>query len=185
MSKTLRDERELLSKARLFDQEALGEIYDHHSPGIFRYAYRLLGNHDLAEECVAETFARYLKALRTGGGPNDHLQAYLYRIAHNLVTDSYRRNAPVSIELDERLVSNSEAQPERQSERNAELDHMRLALRSLTPDQRLVVSLKFLEGWENERVAASLNKPVGAVKALQHRALQALRRILDPKDSIQ
>jgi RNA polymerase sigma-70 factor (ECF subfamily) len=48
----------------------------------------------------------------------------------------------------------------------------------LTPDQRQVVILKFLEGWSNAEVAETLNKPVGAVKSLQHRALGALRRIL-------
>jgi RNA polymerase sigma-70 factor (ECF subfamily) len=49
---------------------------------------------------------------------------------------------------------------------------------ALTPDQRQVIVLKYLEGWENDAVAGYLSKPVGAIKALQHRALDALRRIL-------
>ncbi len=55
----------------------------------------------------------------------------------------------------------------------------------LTPEQREVVVLKFLEGWENAEVAALLGKPVGAVKALQHRALEALRRQVIPRDGEQ
>jgi RNA polymerase sigma-70 factor (ECF subfamily) len=60
----------------------------------------------------------------------------------------------------------------------AEQEEVRAALAHLTPDQRQVVLLKYLEGLENEEIAAALGKPLGAVKSLQHRALAALRRIL-------
>ncbi len=55
---------------------------------------------------------------------------------------------------------------------------VRAALLKLTEDQQQVVSLKFLEGWENEEIARALHKPVGAVKSLQHRALAQLQKFL-------
>ena len=57
-------------------------------------------------------------------------------------------------------------------------DRVRAALARLTDEQRQVIVLKFYEGLSNEEVASAINKPVGAVKALQHRALAALRRAL-------
>ena len=84
-------EHELLQRAHRFDRQALGEIYDKYSPGLYCYAMRLLGDVDLSEECVAETFNRFLRALRRDGGPQNHLQAYLYRVAHNWITDRWRR----------------------------------------------------------------------------------------------
>jgi RNA polymerase sigma-70 factor (ECF subfamily) len=57
-------------------------------------------------------------------------------------------------------------------------EEVRLSLQALTPDQRQVVTLKYIEGWENEEIAAALQKPVGAVKALQHRAILALKKML-------
>ena len=60
------NERILLEKARAFHHETLGEIYDSYSPGIFRYGMRLLGDIVLAEECVSETFSRFLQALKNG-----------------------------------------------------------------------------------------------------------------------
>jgi RNA polymerase sigma-70 factor (ECF subfamily) len=63
---------------------------------------------------------------------------------------------------------------------NQDRERARYALLSLTPDQRQVIMLKFLEGWQNPEIARALNKPVGAVKSLQHRGLAALRRILIP-----
>jgi RNA polymerase sigma-70 factor (ECF subfamily) len=63
-----------------------------------------------------------------------------------------------------------------------QMTRTRAALEQLTPDQREVISLKFFEGWENAEIAASVNKPIGAVKSLQHRGLAALKRILLDED---
>jgi RNA polymerase sigma-70 factor (ECF subfamily) len=171
-------EHELLQRAHQFDRQALGEIYDVYSPGLYRYAMRWLGDKDLSEECVAETFSRFLRALHSGGGPSDHLQAYLYRVAHNWMTDRWRRQPLPPVPLEEDLCADAEAEPSQAVAQRMEQERARAALARLTPGQRQVIMLKFLEGWENEEIARSLGKPVGAVKALQHRALESLRRIL-------
>ena len=88
------DDTELLQQAWRFEEQALAAIYDRFSPGLYRYAWRLLGDVHLAEECVAETFSRFLHALQGGRGPQEYLQAYLYRVAHNWITDYYRRRTP-------------------------------------------------------------------------------------------
>ncbi|MBE0697181.1 MAG: sigma-70 family RNA polymerase sigma factor [Anaerolineaceae bacterium] len=172
-------ETRLLEQARCFDLAALGEIYDCYSAGVFRYAMRLLGDSDLAEDCVAETFSRFLKALRNGGGPKDYLQAYLYQIAHHWITDYYRRRPLPALPLDDEMVSHQD-DPVRTAAENIERERVQAALLRLTPDQRQVIVLKYLEGWGNEAVAVQLEKPVGSIKALQHRALDALRRMLLP-----
>jgi RNA polymerase sigma-70 factor (ECF subfamily) len=171
-------EKELLSGAKRLDPKALAAIYDSYSTAIYAYSMRLLGEADLAEDCVAETFSRFLHALHAGKGPQDYLQAYLYRIAHNWITDSYRREPQPSFELDENLHAADQPTPAQSVDENLQQARMRAALHQLTPDQRQVIVLRFLEGWENEEVAVLLNKPIGAVKALQHRALEALRKIL-------
>jgi RNA polymerase sigma-70 factor (ECF subfamily) len=168
-------EQELLSQAGRFDTCALAEIYDIYSPRLYRYAMRLLGDASAAEDCVSETFSRFLKALHAGKGPRDYLQAYLFRTAHNLVVDHYRRQ-PITEELDDDLPQLETT--EDAADLNLSQRRVRDALCQLTEDQQQVVALKFLEGWENEAVAHVLNKPVGAVKSLQHRALAQLQKIL-------
>jgi RNA polymerase sigma-70 factor (ECF subfamily) len=177
------NEQDLLKGAKKYDLAALESIYDHFSPGLYRYAARLLGDDCLAEDCVSETFSRFLKVLQNGQGPQDHLQAYLYRIAHNWITDSYRRQPPPPLDLDDALRSEDELQPEAQVNTHLEQQQVRLALRALTPDQRQVITLRFIQDWANEDVAAALEKPVGAIKALQHRALLSLKRILLREES--
>jgi len=56
-------------------------------------------------------------------------------------------------------------------------------LLELTPDQRQVIVLKYLEGFTNEEVAATLRMSVGAVKSMQHRALAALKRLMQEKEA--
>ncbi len=175
-----RSEQELLNGARAFDTQALADIYDRYSPGLFGYAMRLLGDACLAEDCVSETFSRFLKAMHARQGPEEHLQAYLYRIAHNWITDHYRRQ-PV-FDLDEDLRAADEAGPEAQADHRMRRERVREALRMLTPDQRQIVILRFLEGWDSDEVAAAVKKPSGAVRALQHRALASLRRWIFGKD---
>ncbi|MEJ2011139.1 MAG: sigma-70 family RNA polymerase sigma factor [Anaerolineales bacterium] len=168
-----------LQAARSRDRQVLAEIYDQLSPELFRYAYRLLGESNAAEDIVSEAFVRFLQALEAGGGPQDNLRAYLYRIAHNLAMDTHRRDAPVEredvVNLETMPASDN---PAMQAEERISQAQARQLIWRLTPDQRQVILLKFFQGLGNDEVAAALDKPVGAVKALQHRALRSLRRML-------
>jgi RNA polymerase sigma-70 factor, ECF subfamily len=168
---------ELLELVRQFDPKALALIYDAYSPGIYRYAMRWLGDENLAEDCVAETFSRLLQALQAERGPESYLQAYLYRMAHNWIVDQYRKHPVQPLELTEE-IRDENSSPEEDTGRNLRKEELQIALRKLTPDQQQVIALKYLEGWENEEIALSLDKPVGAVKSLQHRALASLQRML-------
>ena len=174
----MNSDNDLLNRARKLENQALAEVYDRFSPGLYRYAFRLLGDAGLAEECVAEAFSRFLRALHRGGGPHQHLQAYLYRVAHNWVTDAYRRQPLLPLPEGAGAHDPSSPSPAETVDRRLECERVRAALSRLTPKQRQVIVLKFLQGWENHEVALALNKPVGAVKSLQHRALAALRRAL-------
>ena len=170
-------EKELLQAALRFDQSALGQIYDLYSPGLYRYAARFLGDASVAEDCVADTFSRFLKAVRNGHGPKDFLKAYLHRIAHNWIVDYYRRTPEVT-ELSETQPGNEDL-PEQEFDLHMRQARMRHAIMRLTSEQQQVIGLKYFENWKNEEIAQALHKPVGAVKALQHRALASLKKILE------
>ncbi len=183
-------EQALLMRARAFDAQALAEVYDTFSPAIYRYAMRLLDDAHLAEDCVTETFTRLLGALKANNGPRDYLKAYLFRVAHNWITDHWRANRIATVPLnalEEAQHSHNgthgahgahETTPMQMVFERIAAQHVRTALFALTEDQRQVIVLKFYEDLSNEAVAAAIGKPVGAVKSLQHRALAALKRSL-------
>jgi RNA polymerase sigma-70 factor (ECF subfamily) len=159
------------------NKQALLQLYRDHSPGIYRYVYRLLGDQDLAEDCVSDTFTRYLQRLRNGGRLEGNPQAYLYRTAHNLAVDHYRRQPPT-----EALHGDAQPQaggnPEAEVHERLEIDALRTALARLPYEQRVVIELRFIEDWSHDRVAQVLDKTVDATRALQYRALGSLRRLL-------
>lgn len=175
------DEKQLLQRAREFDLTVLAEIYDSYSPKLYAYALRLLGDPNQAEDCVAETFQRLLNAFRDGKGPQQNLKPYLYRVAHNWIMDQYRRQPIPPLSLEEKEFPADNEHVETEVSNRLMQARTRAALLRLTADQRQVILLKYYDGWENEDIAETLQKPVGAVKSLQHRALEALRRILAPE----
>jgi RNA polymerase sigma-70 factor, ECF subfamily len=172
-----------LNEKRVIDKQTLAEIYQQYSPGLFRYSVRLLGDRRLAEDCVAETFSRYLKTLKSGGEPPQNVQAYLYRVARNWITDQFRRQPPPPLELKEEVEADHLANPARLVAKQMERERVHRALLQLTEEQREVIVLRFLEGWSHEQIAASLEKNVDATRAAQARGLKSLRRILiEPED---
>ena len=179
-SQSMRDiessENELLNAALCFDPKALAQIYDLYSPGLYRYAARFLGDPFVAEDCVAETFSRFLKAIHVNRGPENYLKAYLYRIIHNWIADYYRCTPDVS-ELKDTFPDSGNT-PEQEVSLKLRQAEVREALQRLTPDQQQVILLKYMEGWKNKEIARVIKKPVGAVKSLQHRALARLKKYL-------
>lgn len=177
---TVADDRESkrLERARSLDRDTLGAIYDDYHPQVYKYIYRRVGNVEVSRDLSAEVFRRFLQALHKGSGPANNLRAWLYRVAHNIVVDHYRRqkNQQLSI-IDENLVGDS-PDPGQAAELSMQLEKVREALGQLTPDQQQVLALKFLEGLSNNEVAGITGKSIGAVKSLQHRALATLQRQL-------
>ena len=176
-------EDKLIKDAKAFNPDALALIYDQFSTGLYFYAYRLLGDENLAKDCVAETFSRFLKSLRDGKGPQSYLKAYLYRIAHNWITDVYRRQPPPPLELDERVPAGDEVHPEKLVHDRLMWERLRKALQLLPAEQRQVIVLRFIEEWEFEAISEALQKSSGNVRVLQHRALQTLKKLLGREEN--
>jgi RNA polymerase sigma-70 factor (ECF subfamily) len=154
--------------AVVIDKQALLEIYEHYNPEIFRYACRMLGDNNLAEDCVADTFLRLLIAVH-GGVLLGNIRAYLYR---------FRRHPQAELTLDEHLHTNLEDNPSQLAAHNVDAQRIRSALLQLSAEQRQVIELRFMENWSHDEVAVALDKTVEATRSLQYRAVEALRQAL-------
>jgi len=171
----LSDEANLLERVRQCEMAALAEVYDDYYDRIYRYVYGYLGRSHAAEDLTASVFLRLLRAVRNGRSPRSNLSAWLYRVAHNLVVDTFRRGPPQELELAEWLESD-EPDPAYTAEVRSRLALVRAAIMELTELQQQVIALKFFHGMDTREVSAILGKSEGAIDALQHRALLALRK---------
>ena len=169
----------LLEQAKAYEPGALSELYDSYAPQIYAYIYRRVGDAGTAEDLTGDVFVRMLQAIQSDRAWQDSFQGWLYRIAHNLVVDHYRRqpSAP-DLELDEAVIPAAEEDPDRDIDQLLTREQIQQTIHLLTPDQQQVLALRFGEGLTTNETAAIVRKTAGAVEALQRRAIAALQRIL-------
>ena len=167
-------EEEVLENARRLEESALSTLVKKSYPFVFRYLYyRSLTRRD-AEDLTSEVFVRVVNSIKSQKG---YFPAWLISIARNLLTDYYRkrgRSREKSLEEIEEPFSDSKEN----TKETLHPDDLRKMLDFLTDEQKEVIMLRFIEGNTNEEVAKTMNKSIGAIKALQFRALSALRDIL-------
>lgn len=173
------DESCLIQLARQGDTAACATLYDRHYDAVYRYCYYHVGDAPLAQDLAGEVFVRMVENLDTFDMRGRPLLAWLYAIARNLIADTYRKRGQApQLPLNEAQVAGEDT-PAQQVEQRLLAEDLVVALRRLTEEQRQVILLKFVLDHDNAEVARMLGKSQGAIKSLQHRALAALRRVLE------
>jgi RNA polymerase sigma-70 factor (ECF subfamily) len=165
--------------AKNHDMEALGDLCEFFYPQIYRFMLGRVATREDAEDLASEVCTRAVQGLPKQKG---FFPAWLFRIARNLVTDFYRRQnargSPVSTDSDRAEASITVAADT--TERLLLDRELGEALARLTPEQQEIVRLRFIEGYDTTEIADIQGRSPGAVRALQFRALAALREFLAP-----
>ncbi len=176
---------ELVERAQNGDIAAIGELYDHHQPHIYRYVWLRVRHSRLAEDLTSEIFTRMVANISAFRSTNTPFRAWLYRIAHNLIVDHYRKqDGRIIVPLYyAESVRESMNNPYSIVEQKLSMERVDQALDQIDPFQREVVVLRFIVGLSLKEVAHTLDKSVAAVKSLQHRGLAALRIALKQEAS--
>lgn len=174
------DEQELLARAIEADTAALTILYDRYNTRIYNFIYHRVGQAELAEDLTAQVFTRMLESIRQGRGWTTSFSGWLFRIARNLVIDQYRRKKRgQDVELLDTLPTRAlDEDPVHRAEQQIERAMVRDALTQITGEQAQVIQLRFLEDLSIAEVAALMDKTEGAIKAMQYRAVMALRRVI-------
>jgi RNA polymerase sigma-70 factor (ECF subfamily) len=170
------DELTLVRRAIERDREAFGALYDRHVVRVYRHIYYMLGKPAEAEDLTAQAFLQAWEAIERYQIRGAPFVSWLLRIAHNLAV-SYLRSRREGAELPETLVDLSrQGNPEEEVQRLAEGERVREAILGLRDEQRQVIMLRFVDDLEYREVAEIVGKSVAAVRVIQHRALNALRK---------
>jgi RNA polymerase sigma-70 factor, ECF subfamily len=168
--------RLLVTHAQAGDRGALEELYLLHFDRIYGYLHVTVGNRDDAEDLTTQTFLRMLESIGRFRWQSAPFSAWLLRIAHNLAVDHFRARQRMQVEPEAPEPEESSVEGEALGSM-AQFGMLELIDR-LSPEQRQVLTLKFLFGFGNAETAGILGKTEGAVKSLQHRALAQLEKQL-------
>jgi len=174
----------LVQLAQQGDTASFGELYEQFFDRIYRYVSFKTGSASEAEDITGEVFVRMLESIHKFRWQGHPFSSWLFRIAHNLVVDHFRKNSKRSIVSLENTATNVEAAAvDIDSHIDTELymGEVCKAMVGLTELQNEVISLRFATGLSVAETAEAIGKKENAVKALQHAGLKKLRRLLNPE----
>jgi RNA polymerase sigma-70 factor, ECF subfamily len=164
------------------DPAAFDGLYLLFADRVYRYLLARIGDPDLAEDIASQSFLRLIEKIGIYRiGPRDNaaiFSAWFYRLAHNKMVDVLRsrkraQEAPLELAYqvgDGRVID--------VVEERLDFERILATLQHLNEQQREVILLRFVEDLSIAETAIMMQKSEGAVKALQHRALESLRRHL-------
>jgi RNA polymerase sigma-70 factor, ECF subfamily len=171
---------ELIRRIHANEPDAFDELYSRYSPRVFGYLYqRLNGDIEEAEDLTAEVFAKVYQKIETFEVQGAPLSSWLFRIARNQLIDSVRRKRPTEVVTLDQAPTLASGSVFEGVEQHLAMDLIKGGLTRLTPEQRQVITMRFLEQKSIAETAAIMQRNEEAVKKLQSRGLAALRRSIE------
>jgi RNA polymerase sigma-70 factor, ECF subfamily len=174
---TERTDTELVRAVLGGDPQAYGPLVARHQQRLYRRAFSMLGDPDLAADMVQDSFIRAYSSL--DAADPDRFGAWVYRILRNLCLDELRSPRQRTTALSP-TMANGEGGPEQAYERRVLGDALGDALADLGPTLREAFVLKHVEGLSYEEMSAQTGVAIGALKMRVKRAREALRTMLQP-----
>jgi len=179
-------EEHLVRSAISGEASAFGSLYDFYEPKIYRFILFKVSHREEAEDLTHHVFLKAWQSMpnfkERGGVP---FSSWLYRIARNQVIDHYRtKRDHADLEQVDREFTPSMAVAHINSiavDQNLEMEKIWTAVQKLEPEHQDVIVMRFIDELSVRETAKAMEKSEGAVKVLQHRALQKLKNILSEK----
>jgi RNA polymerase sigma-70 factor (ECF subfamily) len=170
---------ELAGRAKT-ESDAFGVLYDRHVKRIYNYVYYRIGRSQEAEDLTERVFMQALESLPRYEFRGAPFSAWLFRIAHNLVANWHRDTGrhPTTTVDEVSHWEDRRADPPGEALGSEERRELRDAIGRLPAERQQLLVMKFVEERSNNAIAQEMRRSEGAVKALLHRTLVALRQDL-------
>lgn len=159
-------------------QDRLAGLYEEYYDRIARYVYVRIGNRSEAEDIAGEVFLKALDSLKSYRDEGVPMQAWLFRIAHNMVVDYFRKMGNKRLVPIDTVTVQDDSDPVKTAETNIEFERVKKAMEHLTEEQKEVINLRFFSGFTSKEAGAVMDKSDGAVREMQRAAMEKLRGIL-------
>lgn len=167
----------LVKLAQKGDKNAFGTIYNLFYRKIYRYCMYNLNNQELAQDICQETFLKAWKSLPTFSQTSTGtLQAYLFRIAKNLIIDNSRKKKTESLELHQNLQSENHFEEVIDTKNN--IQKLNKAIATLPEKEKQIIILHYFEQLHGAEIAKIVGIREGALRVRTHRIIIKLKEKL-------
>lgn len=168
----------LVEEAQSGSSESFGKIYDLLVGKIYRFVYFKIGKKEEAEDLTENIFLKAWENLKSFQDEGLPFEAWIYRIARNLIIDNYRTQKK-SVQLDAVMeLEDNSLSPLDYTELRLNYESALKALEKLSDSYKEIIILKFIEEKTNEEISNILQKPISHIRVLQNRAIKKLREVL-------
>jgi len=164
----------LILKATQGESEAFGLLFDKYSDKIYRFIYYKVASKELAEDLSSQCFLKAWEQIVAGQKVNS-FQAWVYKIARNLVVDYYRTREREELPLIYQEAEEESNAPKLNPEDNLNPEELEKLLLNLRSEVREIVILKYIEELSIKEIAKIVDKSAGNVRVILHRALKDLQ----------
>lgn len=179
-----------LSRLKSGDREAFIKAYDDFADDLYRFAYFKLGSEEEAKDLVSVIFLKTWNYIQTNSLKDSKtLRALLYKIARNAIIDHYRdKGLSSSISLEDAPqaleVPDDSQNQEDLIDQKADLELIREKLMLLKDEYREVIIWRFIEDLSMDEIANITGKKKGNIRVLLHRAITALKELLEDETEV-
>ncbi len=179
----LKDEQDIVRRAKGGETEAFGLLYEHYLPGIYRFVLWRVSRREEAEDITHQVFLKAWENISGYESRGYSFGSWLYRIARNNVIDVYRRpNPEVNIEsIAPEVFADFQSQAEA-IDSKFRWETLLVGLRQLKELEQDVLLMRFVDGLSHREISEVIGKSEGATKLIQHRAIKNLKVILNDDD---
>ena len=167
-------------------KEEFSKIYDRYIDSIYRFIFIKVSSAQIAEDICSETFVRGWQVFLKKRGRIKNFRAFLYRIAHNLIVDFYRKNGKIDIVSvdDKNILSDPKLTADHEAFLNSDIEELRKAISLLKDNYQNVIIWHYLDEMSIPEIAKLLHKREGTVRVMLSRALKALKSQLNHRNQV-
>lgn len=157
-------------------KEKFEQIYDLYIDKIYRFVSVKVNSQEIAEDLTSEAFLRFWQTIKSNRMDIENPQAFLYKIARNLVVDHYRQKGrTVFVSTDSVVIADPAPTIQEKTAQASDLEMIKANISKLSDDYQAVIIWHYIEDLPIPEIAKMTDKSEGAVRVTLHRALQALK----------
>lgn len=166
----------LVIKCRQGDRAAFDELVGRWQKRLWHYAYRVTGSESAAWDIVQETWYGIIKSVRRLDDVSV-FPRWAFRIVNNKCAD-WGRMQRRQEQLNNKLTKQKQNESDETQNTCEKTEYLRAAIKKLSPDRRVLLELRYHEGFDISQIAEILAMPEGTVKSRLHRTLNQLKQIV-------